>query len=195
MIADLIKNETKTHHQALEVMMVRQLKSMRSITDYTDILEIFYSYFGGLEQRIKANLQKGFTIDERRKAGDLAADLTHFGASIPELAKENDLPEIENHLQAIGALYVIEGSTLGGKYISQMISKQLEQADDAGLSFFNGYGENTMAMWSDFQEYMNKQAKDAAEEAEIVSAANETFVKFKHWMENYPKLKLTLQNE
>lgn len=195
MIADQIKNDTHTHHQALEAMMIRQLKAMKSIADYTDVLEVFYSYFGGLEQQIKAQLHDGFAIDERRKAGDLAADLTHYGAAIPSLATEDDLPKIENHLQAIGALYVIEGSTLGGKYISQMISKQLEQADDAGLSFFNGYGENTMAMWSDFKTYMNKQAKNEAEEAEIIAAANETFVKFKHWMEHYPKLKLTLQNE
>ncbi|MBG6233654.1 heme oxygenase [Pedobacter sp. CAN_A7] len=195
MIADQIKNNTNTHHQALEVIMIRQLKSMKSINDYTDILEIFYSYFGGLEQQIKAHLNDGFAIAERRKAGDLAADLSHYGAAIPPLASADDLPKIENHLQAIGALYVIEGSTLGGKYISQMISKQLEQADSAGLSFFNGYGDNTMAMWSDFKDYMNKQANNEAEGAEIIAAANETFVKFKHWMEYYPKLKLTLQNE
>jgi heme oxygenase len=195
MIADQIKNDTNTHHQALEVMMIRQLKSMNSTSDYIDILEIFYSYFGGLELQIKAHLQNGLAIDERRKADDLAADLTHYGAAIPKLATKNDLPKIENHLQAIGALYVIEGSTLGGKYIGQMISKKLEQTDAAGLSFFNGYGENTMSMWSDFKDYMNNQAKNETEEAEIIAAANETFVKFKHWMEHYPKLKLTLQNE
>jgi heme oxygenase len=192
MIADQIKNNTNTHHQALEVIMIRQLKAMQSIADYTDILEVFYSYFGALEQKIKAQLNDGFSLAERRKAGDLAADLMHYGATIPLLATAEDLPQIENHLQAIGALYVIEGSTLGGKYISQMISKQLKLTDAAGLTFFNGYGDNTMSMWSDFKDYMNKQAKNEAEEAEIIASANETFVKFKQWMEHYTKLKLTL---
>ncbi|WP_432710885.1 biliverdin-producing heme oxygenase [Pedobacter sp.] len=196
MIADQIKKDTLTHHQALEALMVRQLKSIKLIADYTAILEIFYSYFGGLERQIKTQLHDNFALAERRKADDLAADLAHFGEAIPPLATESDLPRIENHLQAVGALYVIEGSTLGGIYISQMISKQLDLGNDAaGISFFNGYGENTMTMWSDFKDYLNKQASSSAEEQEIISAANETFVKFKHWMEHYPRLKLTLENE
>jgi len=195
MIADQIKNDTHTHHQALEALMVRQLKSMKSITDYTDILEIFYSYFGGLEQQIKLQLRDDLAIDQRRKAGDLAADIEYFGALTPDFATGNDLPQIESHLQAIGALYVIEGSTLGGIYISKMISKQLELNDANGLSFFNGYGDNTMNMWTDFKNYLNEQPKNEAEEEEIIAAANETFMKFKLWMDHYPKLKLTLQNE
>ena len=195
MIADQIKKDTHTHHQALESIMVRQLKSMKSVADYTDILEIFYSYFGGLEQQIKAYLNKDLAIDQRRKAGDLAADIAHFGAITPDFATGKDLPQIQNHLQAIGALYVIEGSTLGGIHISKMITKQLELNDTKGLTFFNGYGDDTMNMWSQFKDYLNEQPSNEAEQAEIIAAANETFMKFKLWMEHYPKLKLTLHNE
>jgi heme oxygenase len=195
MIADQIKNETLTHHQALEALMVRQLKSMKNAADYTDVLEIFYSYFGGLELRIHEALAGTFSVAERRKAGDLASDIEHFGAKVPALASGDDLPRIDNHLQAIGALYVIEGSTLGGIHISNMISKQLELADNQGLRFFNGYGNDTAAMWESFKAYLNQQPQNENEEREIIAAANETFVKFKQWMENFPQHKLTLSND
>lgn len=184
MIADLIKDSTHTHHQALEASMIRRIKAIQRPEDYVALLKIFYSYFGGLEKKIKAAIADVLPdLESRRKTGDLANDIQHFNGEIPGFADGDDLPLIENYHQAIAALYVIEGSTLGGIYISKMIAKQLQLETTDGLTFFNGYGEDTNKMWDDFKVILNKQASNDAEEQDMIRTADDTFLKFKLWMD------------
>ena len=49
MLNQLIKNNTKEEHQALEGIVVRQLKAIRTDADYAEILKNFYSYFNAVE--------------------------------------------------------------------------------------------------------------------------------------------------
>ena len=185
MIADAIKTATHTQHQSLESMIIRKIKSIKSTEDYVNLLEWFYGYFGALEVQIKTYLKAGsLVLENRRKAGDLAKDLESFKADAPALAAEDELPVIADHFSALGALYVIEGSTLGGKYISPMIAKQLNLDAGQGLSFFDGYGEQTMQMWEEFKDYLNSQPKNTTEENLVIEAANQTFLKFKEYIEN-----------
>jgi len=187
MIADQLKEITKTDHQQLEKLLVSKMKVIRSPQDYLNILQLFYSYFGGLEDRINKYINTHQLSDYslRRKTSAIAHDINMFGGVTVEKAGENSLPQISNHLQAFGALYVIEGSTLGGSFISKMISQQLNLDQcQGGFSFFNGYGEKTATMWETFKEILNKQPADATEEHAICEAANNTFVKFKNWIEN-----------
>jgi len=85
----------------------------------------------------------------------------------------------------LGALYVIEGSTLGGTIISKMIKQQLAIPDNKGLSFFNGYGSETEKMWQDFKLFLDRPLKPA-EEAVVIRSANDTFNKFGQWFDNRP---------
>ena len=73
----------------------------------------------------------------------IAEDLRVLGAPLPTIADQAYLPSIPGTAEAIGALYVMEGSTLGGQIIKKMIAKQLGTAEDHATSFFNGYGEAT----------------------------------------------------
>ncbi len=184
MIADAIKTATHTHHQSLEAIIIRKIKSIKSTEDYVTLLEWFYAYFGALEVQIKTHLETaGLDLANRRKAGDLANDLQSFKADPPAFAAEDELPVIDDHFSALGALYVIEGSTLGGKYISPMIAKKLNLEPGQGLSFFDGYGEETMQMWDDFKAFLNDQPKNETEEKLIIDAANQTFLKFEEFIE------------
>jgi heme oxygenase len=119
---------------------------------------------------------------QRRKTSALAGDLVSLEAKQPLLATEQQLPEIHNHLQALGALYVIEGSTLGGKIISKMINQQLGLTDGLGLSFFDGYGNDTELMWQRFRQSIDQQVKPADEQI-IIQSANDTFLKFSNWFD------------
>ena len=187
MIADQLKEITKTDHQQLEKLLVSKMKVIRSHQDYLNILQLFYSYFGGLEDQINKYINTHHLADYtlRRKTSALEHDINMLGGVTVDKAQENNLPQISNHLQAFGALYVIEGSTLGGSFISKMISQQLNlDQNQGGFSFFNGYGESTATMWESFKDVLNKQPADATEEYAICGAANNTFIKFKNWIEN-----------
>lgn len=181
MLAENLKEQTQANHQQLEKRLVAQIKSLTSKEDYIKLLQLFYGYFGGLEERINLFIDQSIIPDyaNRRKTESIATDISHLGSKPEQKATGNDLPEINNAQQALGALYVIEGSTLGGSIISKMISGKLHLNE--GLSFFNSYGENTHQMWALFKNILNKQPADS--QPLVVEAANNAFLKFKHWIE------------
>lgn len=106
MIADKVKAQTSTYHRELEAILVRKIKSIRSVQDYIQILNDFYSFFAGLELLISKHLQPTLAdAGERRKTAAIADDLSYFKAKVPDLAAGAELPVILNHFQALGALY------------------------------------------------------------------------------------------
>lgn len=184
-LLEQLKSDTLANHQQLEKKLIAQLKGMQSPSDYIRILQVFYSYFGALEDKIDQFIgfdQLGDYAD-RRKTSSIKNDILSLQGDVPEKAAPEHLPELDNAFQAFGALYVIEGSTLGGQVISKMISKQLTLASDEGLSFFKSYGENTMLMWERFKTVLENQANSQEEADVITQAANDTFLKFRLWME------------
>jgi heme oxygenase len=64
-----------------------------------------------------------------------------------------------------------------------MIRKQLQKHDDTGMSFFNSYGDQTEFMWHKFKAVLDKQAENEAEQDIILQAADETFLKFRSWVQ------------
>jgi heme oxygenase len=185
MFTDHIKEATLQYHQQTEKILVGKMKAMRSKQDYVELLNDFYGYFGGLEKQIEryVNASNMADFEDRRKTAAIAVDIASMGGHIPAIAKVNELPVIDNYLKAFGALYVIEGSTLGGKIISKMVQQHLRVEGTDGLSFFNGYGDSTHKMWESFKQVLNDTPANAHEEAIVTDAANETFLKFKNWLE------------
>jgi heme oxygenase len=183
MLSDKLKEETKHNHQILEKALIGNLKAIRSQQEYANLLKLFYGYFGGLETRINETIDTSLLTDsrERRKTQAIADDILELGGTVPANANGDDLPAINNHLEALGALYVIEGSTLGGKIINKMMQQQL--GSDKGMSFFSGYGDNTEQMWDTFKQALNNQVENPEQEAVVIAAANETFLKFGEWFE------------
>lgn len=185
MFTDEIKEATLQNHQQTERVLVDKLKNMRSVQHYIDLLNLFYGYFGGLEKCIERYVNASNLADynSRRKTLALAADIRALGGTVPPLATDDKLPEIDNYLKAFGALYVIEGSTLGGSIISKMVKQHLGIQDGAGLSFFNSYGGQTGQMWANFKKILNEVATTKKDEQIITAAANHTFAGFKTWLD------------
>lgn len=184
MLSEKLKEFTKTAHQLLEKKLITNIKAIHTQQDYAALLSLFYSFFGGMEVGIDEHIDTTLLPDytQRRKAAALAEDLEDLKATLPEKASEKDTPSISSHLQAMGALYVMEGSTLGGKIISQMIQKKLNLPDGFALSFFNSYGENTGSMWQTFKDAIN-QPLSAPQEAIVIQSADDTFIRFREWFE------------
>jgi heme oxygenase len=185
MLSEKLKEETKQNHQQLEKKLIVFMRNIRTKEDYANLLMLFYSFFGGLELAIDKHFDVSYLPDYnlRRKTSSLADDLLQLGSVLPALANAEKLPSIDNHLQASGALYVIEGSTLGGKIISKMIRQQLNFNDNYGLSFFNGYGNDPEKMWQTFKLFLDKPISPAEEEI-VIQSANDTFKKFSDFFDN-----------
>jgi heme oxygenase (biliverdin-IX-beta and delta-forming) len=181
--ASVVKEATQTLHAEVENLLLPKLNAIESPVGYAAILTMFYGYFSPMEALIRQHItpEQLPDIPERRKAGAILQDLSAIGHSCRGIPVCLHLPEIKNTAQAFGALYVLEGSTLGGKLIAKMLlkNKALSLTEKA-LTFFSGYNERTGSKWKTFLEGFNQQT--GAEE--IVKSANDTFYHLKCWMQH-----------
>ncbi len=171
-----IKENTTASHQKLEGIVVRQLKSVRSNTDYADVLKKFYAYFHAVERAIAPFITKDVLSDysERRNSSYIKQDIEELGSNVDELSVAT-APTVSNALEALAALYVLEGSIMGGPYIVQMLNKY---GISSGTSFFSGYGDDTKKMWGAFTTVLNAYGEDPATHDRAIAIANDTFSKF-----------------
>jgi heme oxygenase (biliverdin-IX-beta and delta-forming) len=184
-VAAALKEKTMHAHKALEALLIPSLRQITTTAEYVRLLQTFYGFFSPLEGIIEHYLTPRQLPDirERRKASFLLNDITALGFSTEHLATTSHLPLITKEAQAWGALYVLEGSTLGGRGITRMLLKQCGALSLNQLTFFNGYGEATGPMWLRFQEALNGLDYSESEVATTVQAANDTFLNFKKWIE------------
>jgi heme oxygenase (biliverdin-IX-beta and delta-forming) len=171
-----IKEATKDAHVALEKQVVQRLKSIRSNADYAALLKYFYAYFNHVEKAIAPFITESLLPDykERRNSSYLKNDILALGSTVDDLPTTT-VPVIDNAVKALGALYVMEGSIMGGSIIVKMLEKG---GITDGVSFFSGYGEATGPMWGKFVAVMNREATTEAQQVDMIRTANETFEHF-----------------
>ena len=176
MLSTKIKEATKEGHQQLEKKVILKLKEIRSNADYADVLKHFYAYFNEVEKAIQPYITADILPDhaERRNSSYLKADIEELGCNINELPAVT-VPKIVNTQEALGAMYVMEGSIMGGPIIVQMLAKY---GVTKGVSFFSGYGEATGQMWGKFVAVLNEKGETESEQEEAIKAADETFLRF-----------------
>lgn len=173
MLSTIIKQATTTGHQHTEKKVVQRIKNIQTEADYLDLLKCFYAYFSGVERAIAPYVTSAILPDhgDRRNSSYIKADILELGGSLDDLPAAT-APAIDNALRAMGALYVLEGSIMGGPYIVQMLRKL---GITRGFSFFSGYGEQSGSMWQSFTESLNALPKSELDQVQAVDAAIETF--------------------
>ncbi len=154
---------------------------------YTQVVEAFYGFYAPLEPTISNALgadAAALELARRAKLPLIAKDLRALGRTLAEieaLPRCYNLPCIDNASHAIGALYVIEGATLGGQIIRRHLRESLAIDADSGAALFTGYGPTTGAMWARFGEHVDRSSTIATEEA--ILAAIATFETLTTWLE------------
>lgn len=116
----------------------------------------------------------------RPRAPLLCADLAALGIDPATLPYATTLPDVQDVARALGVLYVLEGSTLGGQVLARQVS-----SGAAGLptSFLDGAGAATGARWASFCRFAEGlAARDPAVASRAVAAADETFATLAAWL-------------
>lgn len=122
----------------------------------------------------------------RRKLHLIERDLVHFGMNreaieaLPRFAAGtgfDDRPAI------LGALYVTEGSTLGGQVIAHHIRRSLGDAiASGGCAYYEGYGKrDTAAMWTSFRTFLDRSGDEGRSES-VIEGARWTFDALRLWL-------------
>ena len=121
---------------------------------------------------------RAVTWSARRRAGLFAADLDALGAS-PAPA-EPELPPVDDTDDALGRLYVLEGSTLGGTFIDRHLDG-LPALSGVRLRAFTPYGAETGAMWAAFRRVTRERVAAGGDADAMVDSARETFQALADW--------------
>lgn len=175
-----VKAATAALHAELENLMRPRLSSIKSGEDYAALLKMFFGFYGPLENSIHRHITQDLLPDihGRQKTSLLQEDLNTLGLDTQQIPICFSLPQINNSAAAFGALYVLEGSTLGGRIITRMLL-QNDAVPREALRFFSGYGEATGGKWKTFLQALNSQAQ----QPETITGANDTFYYLKNWMQ------------
>ncbi len=90
------------------------------------------------------------------------------------------LPGVPTTAAALGRLYVLEGSSLGGQVINASLAARDGALSVVRLRGLSPYGDRTGAMWRDYRRIV---ATWPVEDADVVVAsAVETFVGLEAWV-------------
>jgi heme oxygenase len=153
-------------------------RSFASRSAYTGLLTTLYALHEAYERAL-ATLDLstvGIDLVIRRRAHWLADDLTSLDQKLPEPATLAHRPQsIE---AGLGALYVLEGSNLGGLILLRTATQLPGITTTRGARFFSGYGERTQAMWNELVQTLNGVPAHGDAAARIEAAAAHTFREF-----------------
>jgi heme oxygenase len=178
---ETLKKDSARQHAELEKVFVKKLKNIRSSGDYGKFLSLLHNFYAPLENRIFKFITPHVLPDaeERKRSGALLLDMKESGYDYVPQQVEN-LPQISSLSEAVGAMYVMEGSTLGGQIICQMLEKHVGIPANC-LHYFRSYGDQTPQKWQSFRESLDANSKQINTE-QALNSALETFSSLHHWM-------------
>lgn len=112
-------------------------------------------------------------IEQDLRALGLNENAIHAIAPCAPVACLGDHPDT-----ALGSAYVLEGSTLGGRVITQHLSKA-SWCPPGGLQYFNPYGDETVSNWRAMLRHL---AVAPGDPDQIVAGALRTFEILQEWL-------------
>lgn len=187
MICARLKAATQNSHASLE----RRLKIANSLAprraDYIDYLQALYGFYAPFEAQLRlgvANLPDALEAARLVKTPLLERDLKQLTKrrnleSLP-CAARSQLPPTDTRSRVLGALYVLEGATLGGS----VLTARLPGAVLGGATaFLECYGRERGEMWRGFRELLEAHARGSTErEQELQASARSTFQLLSDWL-------------
>ena len=181
-VIERLRAETRPQHDRLEALLALTGPDL-TCRRYVAVLERFFGFWASWEPVVAAALGEPGFLAPRCRTGLLVRDLSRLGrdaAAIAALPRCPPLP-LDCKAAALGSIYVMEGSTLGGVAMMQHLAARtgLQPGQD-GCLYFGGYGAATGAMWAAFRARLQETA--AGEADAIVAAAAATFGLLERWL-------------
>ena len=186
-LLEALRTGTGLLHVALEKRMPFFSKRLDAQW-YRRLLQAYFGFYAPIEAALYDSglIPEGFDISLREKTPTLISDLHALGlndAAISALPRWTDLPTFDTPAACLGALYVLEGATLGGQVLRREMAQRLGVDADNGGAFLDVYGAETGRRWKTFLDYLDRQTLEAADKQRAVIAARSTFNGFEQWLD------------
>jgi heme oxygenase len=170
---EVLRQTTADRHAHIDNLL--GLRKPFGRAHYARTLQGFAAFLTAWEPAMAAvlppDLQAWFA--QGRRLVLLEADLLHLGVAAPTLPV--NLPALDSRAAALGSLYVLEGSALGGQFIAAQVRRTLGLSPERGAAYFHGAGPGTAARWREFQVLLAAEPADALTVDQASHAAVRTF--------------------
>lgn len=135
--------------------------AIRTHGDYQDWLGRFLGLYDPLERSLRTFSEwrsLGLLMSSRDHTGCLVGDLVALGVDPCALSRASPalLPDLPTFAHALGALYVMEGATLGGRIILRDLEPRIGASIAEATRFFGGRGEAVGPMWQSFRAALDE---------------------------------------
>jgi heme oxygenase len=185
-----LREGTRAAHRRVEAMapMACLLAHDLSAGSYIAALRAMQSFHVMMHMHVSP-MARGASLPGSDPAAlaALTADLAWFGVTAPPVLRRRrpaaSLPA------ALGALYVAEGSALGGRVIGRAVAASLSVSPGRGGSFYGGAtADGARERWRDFCAVLAREGSllDAAGFARAVAGAEATFQYLERLLQNGP---------
>lgn len=179
MLAHRLKAETSAIHERLEEGLGLGRGDI-ALRDYLSILVAFRGFLAWFEPAVETALGEADFTRPRRKLGMIDRDLRALKVPSEALPSYRGSFTYASPAAALGGLYVMEGSTLGGQVISRVLRDNLGITPERGGAYFASYGAEIGLMWRRFRERLDRVPDTDGDS--VVNAAVATFEALEGWL-------------
>lgn len=182
-LPERLRHETADLHARVEASTDVE-GAVETVEGYIALLRGWYELHRSLEARLAVSefrqgwSEVGVDIVAHDRSGLLAADLDNLGASPTRAKTRTDptvgfRPALSNGFgAALGCLYVLEGSALGGRVVAQIVRSAIGEVP---MTFLTGHGRLHPAPWAAVRAALRRFEARGGQGDEVVTGARETF--------------------
>jgi heme oxygenase len=168
-----LKKSVAGIHDEIEAM-ASMPGGILSLSDYASCLARFYAVFAPVEECLATFddwPEWGIDLASHLRTPALRKDLSALGfdhAGLPRLVT----PKMADFAAALGGLYVLEGSALGGKVILRALEARLGTQIAGAASFFGATGRTGALTWPAFKAGLDRfgEGRPAAQARTLAGA-------------------------
>jgi heme oxygenase len=182
-----LRAATRDAHSSVECapILARLTKPDLTREGYLTALRVLYGFHAAYNAVLPGLLKeepKSSLFGPSAALGALRRDLQFLGEHVLDTTPilENPPP---NTAAAIGALYVLEGSALGGRVIGRHVSLALRVGPGQGGDFFcAATADQARERWRRFCDFLDQTGQEEGRIADICEGANATFKTLSDWL-------------
>jgi len=177
---DWLRSPTRVLHDRAEAHLDSATGRLDSAT-YARLLLTLLPLYSSIERALGSfdewsTLDPPLDIASRCRSQLIVADLRTLG--VDRRARRQTVaatPRLEVFGHALGALYVVEGSRLGGRVLAARIGRRNESVDVGAFRFLRSAGSDVGGSWRQLLTALAGYAVDPTTRETVVAGATRTF--------------------
>lgn len=176
----VMREATRAVHTAVERhSLIRCLtRGPARVADYAVTLQALHAYLEPAEIRLQSALERQGPLPSGYhyipRAPLLEHDLADLGRTCRRI-ETVELPATDMPGHALGILYVLEGSSQGGRILGPVLARRLGITPTNGGRYFNVHGTHQAEWWATCCNMLRASARQGTPIEDMVAGARATF--------------------